>query len=91
MSRSVPKKLDALTHELGDDGDIVLFDQQGNQLLLLNDIGAAVWLVIDGTRCVDDIVDLILQTLPAPRAQVEQDVLEFLKTLSDHHLIGLEP
>ena len=89
MNQTVFKKLEALVHEVEDTGDIVLFDQQGKQLLLLNDIGAAVWLLLDGRRNVSQIVELITETLPAETDRVEQDVVSFLSTLQSHGLVSI--
>ncbi len=89
MNATVPKKLAALTHEVNETGEVVIFDQTGNQLLLLNDVGAAVWLLVDGARSIDAIVDVIVSSLPAERAEVERDVLQFLGTLSGHGLVRL--
>ena len=89
MNETVFKKQDALVHEVEDTGDIVLFDQQGKQLLLLNDIGAAVWLLLDGSRNVSQIVELIIETLPAETQRVEQDVVAFLSTLKSHGLVSI--
>lgn len=91
MSPRVPKKLAALTHEVSETGEVVIFDQKGNQLLLLNDVGAAVWLLINGARSVDAIVDLIVETLPSEREQVARDVGAFLGSLSEHGLVELGP
>lgn len=85
----VPVKGAALTHEVEGDGELVVFDQAGNQLLVLNEVGAAVWLLIDGQRTVHEIAGLIVQTLPAPLDDVVRDVGEFLKGLRDDGLVEL--
>jgi hypothetical protein len=71
---------------------VVVFDEQGNRLLMLNQIGAAVWLLIDGARDTDAISALILETLPsdAPAAeQVGRDVQAFVASLLEHGVIEL--
>lgn len=84
-----PIRCDVQVHELDEDGDTVLFDKQGSRLLVLNAVGAGVWHLCDGTRTVDDIVDEILETLPADRAQVRTDIERFLRELESSGLVTL--
>ena len=76
-------------HEVSETGDVVIFDEAGNQLLLLNEVGAAVWLLVDGQRTVSQIADVILETLSAERATVEQDVARFVESLVSHGVADL--
>ncbi len=66
---------------------MVLYDETGNQLPVLNDIGAAIWLLIDGQRTLDKIADVVVDTLGTPRLQVIDDLGIFLKELEDKDLI----
>jgi hypothetical protein len=91
MSSPVPIKLEAITHEVAETGEVVVFDKTGSQLLVLNEVAAAVWLLLDGARSVAEIAALIIETLPADPAQVEADIVAFLKTLETHGLIELKP
>ncbi len=81
----VPKELPR--HEIGPEGETVLFDADGSQLLVLNDIGAGVWLLLDGERGLADIVDEILEVHPATRDAVERDVRAFLDDLVERGLV----
>lgn len=89
MRDAVPAKLDALTHEVGETGDIIVFDAKGNQLLMLNDVGAAVWLLVNGERSVGQIAELIVETLPADVGSVEQDVQRFVESLVENAVLTL--
>ncbi len=89
MTNTIPRKRPALSHEVSETGEVVLFDEQGNQLLLLNQVGAAVWQLLDGARTIRQIVEVVVETLPADPAQVEHDVIEFLKSLAAHGLVEL--
>jgi hypothetical protein len=86
--RRVPKRKDTLTHEITDTDEVVIYDGSGPQLLVLNDIAAGVWLMIDGARTVDDITAEILNHLEAERATVTRDVLAFLDQLEQRKLIA---
>ena len=85
----IPTRIANIAHEVHETGDVVVFDAAGNQLLLLNDVGAAVWLLVDGVRSPPEIARLICETLPADPAQVERDVLQFLDTLAGHGVIEM--
>jgi hypothetical protein len=57
---------------------------------LLNQIGAAVWLLLDGARSVQEIARMITETLPADPAKVETDVQAFVDSLASHGVIELQ-
>ena len=89
MTDKIPTPVATVAHEVEDSGDVVVFDQKGNRLLLLNEIGAAVWLLLDGSRSVSEIARLITETLPADPAAVETDVQAFVESLASHGVIEL--
>ncbi len=81
-----------LAHEVDETGEVVVFDETGNRLLMLNQIGAAVWLLIDGERTGRDIAALIVETLGGERVElgrVELDVQTFVGTLVEHGVVEL--
>ena len=86
--RRVPQRKDTLTHEVTDTDEVVIYDGNGPQLLVLNDIAAGVWLMIDGTRSIDDITAEILNHVEAERATVTCDVITFLGQLERRKLIA---
>ena len=85
--RRVPRRKDTLTHEVTDTDEVVIYDSNGPQLLVLNDTAAGVWLMIDGTRSVDDISAEILNHVEVERATVTRDVIAFLGQLEQRELI----
>jgi hypothetical protein len=81
-----------LAHEVDETGEVVVFDEAGNRLLMLNQVGAAVWLLIDGERTGRDIAALIVETLGGERValgQVEHDVQAFVGNLVEHGVVEL--
>jgi hypothetical protein len=81
-----------LAHEVDETGEVVVFDETGNRLLMLNQVGAAVWLLIDGERTGRDIAALIVETLGGERVElgrVEHDVRAFVGTLVEHGVVEL--
>ncbi len=86
----VPERKETLTHEVTDSEEVVIYDgnEHGPQLLVLNDIAAGVWLMIDGKRSVDDIAAEILKHVEAARETVARDVVGFLEQLEQRKLIA---
>lgn len=88
--RRIPKRKDTLTHEVTDTEEVVVYDGNSPQLLVLNDIAAGVWLMIDGHRSIEDITSEILNHIEAERETVSRDVLTFLGELEQRKLIAWE-
>lgn len=84
-----------LAHEVDETGEVVVFDETGNRLLMLNQIGAAVWLLIDGERTGQEIAALIVETMGSEGGErvelgrVEHDVQAFVGTLVEHGVVEL--
>ncbi len=85
----IPIPVARVAHEVQDGGDVVLFDAKGNRLLLLNDVGAAVWLLLDGARSVAEIARLVTESLPADSVRVQRDVQAFVDELVSHGVVEL--
>jgi hypothetical protein len=85
--QTVPARMDVVTHEVSGTEETVLYDDQGHRLLVLNDVGAAVWYLVDGRRSVGEIVQTVVEALPAERGRVERDVMQFLEALRSHGLV----
>jgi hypothetical protein len=87
----VPRKKQAVTHEVPETGETAVCNVERGELLVLNDVGAAVWLLVDGTRTVDEIVEFVCANLDSEPTEVDRDVRAFLGKLQEHDLIGFEP
>jgi hypothetical protein len=85
---STPQRKPAVLHEVAETGETVLCKIDGARLLVLNDVGAAVWHLIDGRRSLEDITALVIESLPADPAIVRRDVAAFLDTLAEHELVA---
>lgn len=86
--RRVPERKDTLTHEVTDTDEVVIYDGSTPQLLVLNDIAAGVWLMIDGRRSIDEITGEILNHVEAEAETVTHDVITFLGELEQRKLIA---
>ena len=85
----IPVKCDITTHEIEQTDETVLFDDRGGQLLVLNAVGAAVWLLADGERDIVAIAREIAETLGETEAKVRSDVEAFVGTLKERGLVEL--
>lgn len=64
------------------DGQAVLVDPDGRELLTLNHVGTLVWEAIDGTRTEGQLVDLLAEQFPeVDRSQIGSDVRAFIEEL----------
>lgn len=86
--RRVPRRKSTLTHEVTDTDEVVIYDGNAPQLLVLNDIAAGVWLMIDGERSIGDITAEILSHVEAEPETVTRDVTAFLAQLEQRKLIA---
>lgn len=64
------------------DGEPVLLDRSNGSLHMLNDVGAAIWARLDGSRTVASLVTELSEEFGVSSNRVEQDVREFLAQLT---------
>jgi hypothetical protein len=84
------RQADVETHQLPDQS-VLLFAQSGGTALPVNESGARIWALCDGTRSVDDIVEALVSYYEAPRSEVDRDAREFLEKLVSHGLLSRRP
>jgi hypothetical protein len=64
------------------DGRAALVNPEGTELFTLNPVGSVVWEALDGTRELQDLVDVVLAVCkPVTRDVVTADVQHFLDEL----------
>ncbi len=78
-------------HEVPETAEAVLQDLESGTILVVNAIGSAIFTLVDGTKSVGEIAAFVAETLEAPRAEVERDVVAFLERLSDSGLVRWAP
>ena len=87
INARVPVREDILTHEVTDSDEVVIYDSNQRQLLVLNDFGAGVWLLIDGRRSIDDLTATLLDCVDADPKTVERDVVSFVERLVERKVL----
>lgn len=90
VNQAVFRRVWAVSYELPGTEDVALFDEAESALVLLNDIGAAVWSLIDGSRSVSDIIEFVVETRgdQGERAVIERDVRGFLEGMLSRRAIA---
>jgi hypothetical protein len=68
---------------------VVVLPDRG-EVKVLNEVGAQIWLLADGTRSVRDIVVALCAKYEAPFAVIEADTLKFLAELQHKGLITIQ-
>lgn len=86
-----PRRTQGVVHELEATGESVVFDEAGRRLLVLNEVGAIVWYLIDGRRTLDEIVGILAEGIALPREQLAADATHFVGELAQQGLIELTP
>lgn len=72
------------------DNDITVYHPSLTTSLYLNESGALIWELCDGTHRVADIIDLLKQAYPDNSSTIEKDVITVVGQLVDHGLACLE-
>jgi hypothetical protein len=70
---------------------MVLFDMEDGRYFELNDVGARMWELCDGTRNCSDLVAVIEQEYEAPRDIIEADVIDLVQRMLERRLIVEAP
>ena len=71
------------------EGEAVLISPQEGQVKVLNEVGARVWELADGTRTVREIASKICAEYQVDQTGAEVDVVDFVELMMDHGLIEL--
>jgi hypothetical protein len=83
----VPVRADILTHEVTDSDEIVIYDSDHRQLLVLNDLAAGVWVLIDGKRSIDDLKEAVIDCVSVDADTVAKDVTAFVEQLVERKIV----
>ncbi len=84
---AVPSKNPAVIGRLVEDEAVLVLPSQG-KIKVLNEVGARIWSLIDGTRSLARIAGIIEQEFETTAAQAREDILEFAAELSAKDLVA---
>lgn len=69
------------------DQSVLLYEKSRGVALPVNESGAKIWELCDGTHSVDQIIEDLALRYDAPRSQIDRDAHEFIAVLLRHGLL----
>jgi len=70
--------------------ELVILDMEGKKILGLNETGAAVWEMVNGSFTVEKISGRLAEEFEVGHKQAQEDVYRFLEDLESRGLVELE-
>jgi hypothetical protein len=87
MADAAPRRAAGTSYEVID-GEAVVIDPDGQELVTLNAVGTLVWEHLDGRRGIDELVDVLLSQLDGvSREELDRDVRDYLDELRSAGLV----
>ena len=66
---------------------IILMDKKEGELIRLNEVGAQIWVEMDGHKPVETIIHELIQYFDAPEKKIRKEAMKFIDRLSQMELI----
>jgi t-SNARE complex subunit (syntaxin) len=85
----IPKPVLGVTGQVVD-GEAVLVLPDKGEVKVLNEVGARIWELADGTRTIAEIAELLTQEFEVDIQKAQNDALIFLQQLEQKGVIQLE-
>lgn len=85
---SYPSRQRNVFSRIIDDEAVLVLPQKG-EVKVVNEVGARIWEIIDGTHSTNQIAEIICSEYQVERENAEQDVIEFLNLLFGHGIITI--
>jgi coenzyme PQQ biosynthesis protein PqqD len=80
--------LQPVTASTGETREMVVVLPNRNQVKVVNEVGALILELIDGKRCVAEIINTVHESYQVSPEQVEQDVINFLNQLVEKGIVS---
>ena len=71
------------------DGEAVIVLPESSQVNVLNEVGSRIWELIDSTRSIGEITEIIVAEYDVTAEQAERDVEEFIQELVENKMLVL--
>jgi hypothetical protein len=84
------RRAEVEVHKLPDQS-LLLYEKNSGVTLPVNESGAEIWDLCDGSHSVDEIVEDLALRYDAPKSQIDQDAREFLAVLLHNGLLDRMP
>lgn len=85
--QSRPARVERLLSHKGDE-ELVLLDPEDGSYYTLDEVGARIWELADGTRTVAQIAEALDEEFEAPHEEIQADLLELLAELAASGLVS---
>jgi hypothetical protein len=86
LDTSIAKNSDQLIDRVVD-SEALLIHLSSGDYFSLDSVGTCIWQSIDGSKTVQDLVDLVLEEYDVDRDQAVVDVLHLVEKLADEGLV----
>jgi len=83
---TVPARNPDVLGRMADDEAVLVMPQKG-QVKVLNEVGAAIWELIDGRRNIGQIVEEICSQFEVDQITAQADTLKFIIELVDREIV----
>lgn len=83
-NKTVVLKEDYLLERI--DGEITIYHPTLTTAVYLNETGALIWELCDGTRTIGNIIELLSEHYPESSEQIETDVKQLIAQLIEHDI-----
>jgi len=70
--------------------EAVLVLPEIGKVKVLNDVGAVIWQLVDGSRTLQEIAVILYETFDVNLEKAETDTINFITELSDRQLVYLD-
>ena len=77
----VAKSPETISRIIGQEAVIILPIR--GELKVVNDVGARIWELADGTRTIADLIGIICEEYEVIREQADMDILDFIQQMVD--------
>jgi len=85
-----PKRNSYVIYKVFSDGKKILIDSKGRQLYTLNDVAADIWMLLDGSRSLQDLVKEMLREYIVEERTLLKDVEDLITELESLGLLEHE-
>ena len=86
----IPNRADGIVWRIVDEG-VVLVSPESGEIRVLNELGTAIWQLLDGERSAADLEFELQKAYDVPAARLRGDLRHFLEELSRRDLLTWRP
>ena len=69
------------------EGEAILIDSEGGELIRMNEVGAEIWKLIDGRRTLGDLIEHLMASFEVSERRARKDVQRFVQRLLRQELV----